>query len=327
MADNSDNSFLSINYSLRPNKVIGRKIIFNTLGLLTDRLKLRDARYIGMGSIWFVDFIMAHRMLGIAKMISIEASEEGHARASFNAPFGCITVKHGYTEHVLPTLGLDNHSNVVWLDYDTPIDGSAKADIETLVETCKEGSVLLVTINASAKDLAKRIKPNEPLGVDLGEFQGYLDEKLGDDGPRGLAKDDVTEAHFPNVARSTLANMIDGALRRSGRPLRFVKVLDFAYRDSTTMVTVGGVLVSEKAANAVTRLMDVAKWPGIIKNTIRVPHLTLREKLSLDRLLPSPRPPTVGNVRRKAGFPLSAADIKAYHEYYSYYPTFAELQI
>src|SRR5262245_37247682 len=186
MDDKSDNSLASINYSLRPNKTIARKIIFGALGQIAERLSLGSARYIGMGSIWFMDFVMAHRLLGITKMISIEANDMAHARARYNAPFGCITVKHGYTTDVLPTLNLSKNVNVVWLDHDTTIIGPAKKDIGILVDECKAGSVLVVTVNASAKDLRRRIDKAKPTDVLASQVQAYLDTQLGNDAPREL---------------------------------------------------------------------------------------------------------------------------------------------
>ena len=327
MADKSDDSFLAVNYALRPNKVIARRILFDTLSRLSDKLNLRNAEYIGMGSIWFVDFAMAHRALGITKMTSIEANPVGYRRAAYNAPFKCIAVKRGYTEDVLPTLPLESRSSVIWLDYDTPVDGPLMDDANGTIERCKEGSVVIFTVNASAKDLAKRIKPRNPQEVRPIDMQRYLARKLGDYAPSSLSKDDIKEERFPKVACGIIEAVMQGVLRGSGRELQFVKLFDFVYRDGPPMATVGGLLASDKSANEVSKAMEALGWPGIIQNTIRVPHLTLRERLSLDRMLPLPRAPSVRRVKKEAGFPLLAEQIRAYYAYYSQYPSFAEFQL
>jgi hypothetical protein len=326
MADRSDDSFLAVNYALRPNKVIARRILFDTLRRLSDKLDLRNAAYIGMGSIWFVDFAMAHRTLGITKMTSIEANPVGYRRAVYNAPFKCVAVKRGYTEDVLPTLPLESRSSVIWLDYDTPVDGPLLEDANGTIERCKEGSVVIFTVNASAKDLAKRINPKSPQKVRPSDIQRYLTQKLGDYAPTSLSKSDIEEENFPKVACGIIEAVVEGVLRRSGREQEFVKLFDFVYRDGPPMATVGGLLASSEIAAEVSKAMEAVGWPGRIQNTIRVPHLTLRERLSLDRMLPLSRAPSVRRVKKEAGFPLLAEQIRAYYEYYSHYPSFTEFQ-
>ena len=65
-------SFDVVNYSLRPSKSIQRQIVFNGIRLLMERMKLECPVYIGFGSVWFSDFLVAHKMLGINDMRSME---------------------------------------------------------------------------------------------------------------------------------------------------------------------------------------------------------------------------------------------------------------
>ena len=70
-------SFLEIDYSLRPNKSIERKVIFEFFASIRERFSLSDYTYVGFGSMWFVDFVMAHRTLGIKDMVSFEKTKKG----------------------------------------------------------------------------------------------------------------------------------------------------------------------------------------------------------------------------------------------------------
>ena len=55
----------SINYELRPNKNVERKLFMEMFRRLEKRLNIQDDyRYIGLGGLWFSDFSMIHRMLG-----------------------------------------------------------------------------------------------------------------------------------------------------------------------------------------------------------------------------------------------------------------------
>ena len=84
-----------INYAIRPNKAVERKLIFEVLSVLSPVLNLPGYRYIGLGAPWFVDFVMAHRYLLIEDMISIEQDEILASRAEFNKPYACVSVIHG----------------------------------------------------------------------------------------------------------------------------------------------------------------------------------------------------------------------------------------
>jgi len=89
-------SFDAINYSLRPSKSIQRQIVFSGVRMLQANLDLERLAYIGFGSIWFTDFVLAHKLLGIDDMWSIECHDVGYRRALFNAPYATVHVEHGY---------------------------------------------------------------------------------------------------------------------------------------------------------------------------------------------------------------------------------------
>lgn len=70
-------SFDAINYSLRPSKSIQTQLVFDGVRLLQDRLDLERLTYVGFGSIWFTDFVLAHKILRIDDMGSIEGDDIG----------------------------------------------------------------------------------------------------------------------------------------------------------------------------------------------------------------------------------------------------------
>ena len=67
-------SFEKINYLLRPKKQIERKIIIEILQKIQKPLKIDISKYcyIGMGSIYYYDYILFHKFLGISNMVSID---------------------------------------------------------------------------------------------------------------------------------------------------------------------------------------------------------------------------------------------------------------
>src|SRR5438128_622831 len=97
-------SFDAINYSLRASKSIQRQLVFEGVRMLQRELHLERLAYVGLGSIWFTDFTMAHKLLGIDDMVSIESHPVGYRRAVFNSPYATVKVREGYSSEVLPAL-------------------------------------------------------------------------------------------------------------------------------------------------------------------------------------------------------------------------------
>src|SRR6185437_3809720 len=95
-------SFDVVNYSLRANKAIQRSLVFEAVRVLQANMNLNDLIFVGLGSIWFADFQIAHKFLHLKDLISIEATEIGYRRAKFNRPFRTVSVKHGLSYDVLP---------------------------------------------------------------------------------------------------------------------------------------------------------------------------------------------------------------------------------
>jgi len=101
-------SALSVQYDLRPAKQVERRMFVDAFQRLAQAgFEIRDYQYTGFGSIFFVDFIIFHKLLGISKMLSIEHDERIETRVKFNCPFECVDVKIDLATNVIPTLSPD----------------------------------------------------------------------------------------------------------------------------------------------------------------------------------------------------------------------------
>lgn len=183
-------SFEKIDYRLRPAKHAERLMLVE----LVRRMRFEHIdqyRYIGMGSIGFVDHRVFHRGLGISDMISIEAASDESVQERFikNVPLACIDLKFGHTSQILPKLNFDKKC-VFWLDYDDRLSSSMSADIATIGSRLPSGSFLAVTFacgippdpkGASAE--MERLREEFPTLVSEGarksEFEGKLYADLG----------------------------------------------------------------------------------------------------------------------------------------------------
>ena len=72
-------SYRMVNYALRPAKAIERQMMGEALRRLHPFQRVEAYRYVGFGSIYFSDFQLVHRTLGLNSMISIE-KDAGIAR-------------------------------------------------------------------------------------------------------------------------------------------------------------------------------------------------------------------------------------------------------
>lgn len=316
-------SYKSVNYSIRPNKNVERKLLVESLTELSASFDFQKYRYIGMGSMWFTDFILFHRSLRIKEMISVEKNKKGKTRATFNIPFSCIDVLGGEISNYLPGLLPKDKRCLIWLDYDQSWECTVIKDIATICEKGESGTVLIITLNADSERL---IGVKDPNGTDLNQIDAlefYLKEFF----PPQFDEVQFEQNNYPQFVGEILFNIVDHYVLQNKR-LKFISFYNFYYNDNTPMVTVGGMLVDEKDLEILNSI-DLGKkfsYLSLNRNQTRIliPHLTLKEKALLDSILPERENITAAELKRDFKLALSNSEIKEYIKYYRYYPAFAE---
>jgi hypothetical protein len=285
---------------------------------LSSILDWAQYRYVGLGSLWFVDFVIAHKLLGISSMTSVERDPLGFVRANFNRPLSCIDVIQGDLTAIIPTLELPNSRWLMWFDYEDGIAGAALNDIAMIVGRCAPNTVILVTMNAKLDQLPRKDANDAEI-----DQETSLRQIAGDLVPTPLAANRLTRAKYPKLLCEILANHFRSLTVDSGRPERFLKLVDLVYTDGTPMITVGGIVAGADEFQAIQGVLTAGTWDAILDMPIAIPPLTMKEKLALDRLMPSPTPPTDAQMN-DIGFKLKREQIDAYHRLYLHYPMFAE---
>jgi hypothetical protein len=311
-------SFDTINYSLRVNKSIQRSLVFEGLRQLKASMHLEDAVFVGMGSIWFADFLMAHKLLHIDEMISIELDEIGCRRARFNKPFRTVCVKEGSTNEVLPVLyedrSLVSRPWFIWLDYDRELDEYSVDDLRLVVERTPPNSVFLATFSANGARYGRpRQRPDR--------LRALLAPVVPDDLSRETCDD---SGLFSETLADLTLDFLVSVAADVARPGGFVRAFRILYRDTSPMVTVGGVLPATDAVSAVRALVAGGDWPSIAPHPVITHHLTLREVAVLQSQMPSAAVFNRQAVQR-LGFDLEEDQIRAFGYYYKYYPAFAQI--
>jgi len=310
-------SFDTVNYSLRPSKTIQRNLVFEAVRMLQGVMELDGMVYVGFGSIWFTDFQMAHKVLNIKDMISIEGNEIGFHRAQFNKPYKTVEVRHGLSSDVLPLLFANDELStrpwLIWLDYDRALEESSADDIRQVIENAPMNSILLGTFSGTGGAYG-----NVPQRPDR------IKTLLGRVVPDDLIKDDCKEERLHQTLLKLTGDFMATVAADTSRPGGFLKAFSILYKDSAPMITVGGVLPAKGAIPAVKAVIGHTDWPAIITEPIIAPNLTLKEASQLQAQLPNDVPLN-RVVVKSLGFDLEEDQIRAFEKYYKYYPSFAQV--
>lgn len=310
-------SFESINYSLRPSKNIQRQIIFDGIRTLKLKLGLTNMVYIGFGSVWFTDFMMAHKLLDIEDMASMENDEIGYFRACFNKPYKTVDVFCGPSYETLAEL--QNHEKfherswVVWLDYDVALNEAIKDDIRFVIEKSPENTIFLATFDGRERKYGKAEDRVERLSNLLGKVV-----------PSDLLKKDCTDTRMQETLANLMEDFMHSVAVESRRPGGFKSAFRVIYKDTSPMVTIGGILPAPGKSEIACEVIDTKSWKCRPEERIIAPHLTIREVAALQSMLPNPENLSRATIRDK-GFDLKDEQIESFQKYYREYPVFVQI--
>lgn len=310
-------SFERVNYAIRPAKNIERKMMCEAFSRLSAFENIQRYRYIGFGSISFIDFSLFHRILGIENSVSIEKEIKKQDRFEFNRPYKCVRLMLGKSNDVLPELSWDERT-IIWLDYDRQITQEELTDIEFVSASAPSGSILIVTVDARDDD--PRSGRVSKLSARVGAEklpEGVTDNRLGG---WGTAK--YTRRIIDNEIRSAIATR--NFTRAGGTHFKYKQIFNFHYADGAKMLTVGGILYDERESE-LEEQCEFANLPFIKTEeepcTIEVPVLTIKEIQHLNKQLPCLHPICIDVPA------IPFEDVRQYVKIYKYYPAFVDAEI
>lgn len=299
---------------------------------LNSSWAISQYRYIGLGSIYFTDFLLIHQQLGLSHMISLEREENHRVRFEFNRPFGCVEIRFRRKDDPLPQLPWDRRS-IVWLDFDGKLNSSALADLSSVVQNVSSGSIVCVSVNAEAER-----PPQEVEDLNAWRLQEFT-ERVGESAvPQGTTGADLREKPGMRKIWEVLSNTVSTQLAlRNGRPdvrpatLMSQQIFYFHYQDDAAMLTVGWLIHSVEDCAAATKCdfcsLDFSR-NGDDALKIVAPKLTPKEIKHFNASLPRKNelvPCDLNLLEKATGVPKS--DIEHFSDVYRYYPNYAEIAI
>lgn len=318
-------SFKRIDYSLRPAKHAERKMLCDLYRRVTPFSRIEDYVYVGFGSIWFSDFSLFHRSLGIKNMISIEKAATAENRIEENKPFR-IPVIYSHSKDALPKLEWSKH-HLLWLDYDDPLSLEMLHDMQSVASRANSGTVLTVSVQCStapqiaeAKDDKAADSPNA-----LSRFINLFGPKRV---PQETVEMDLYSWRLGQLSRKMLLQEVEDGLstRNSGsheNQMKFKQICEIEYEDGAKMTTIVGIFYSQEEAHLLDQChFDTLDFfPKQFKPIrINIPKLSVRELKKLESQLPLRE----GDILQIGNIPQSDAD--HFVSLYRYLPNFAVLE-
>lgn len=345
---NASPSFERLNYLLRTNKNIERKLIFDLLTRAYSREVCSQLWYLGFGSMWFSDFKLAHRHLEIEEMISIERLDYAD-RANFNSPLASIRVEPGESNAVLPKLVTERAEKpvIAWLDFDGYLDESVVTDINTLLGNAAANSVLIFSVNSHLSNYKSRTEDSKKRAK-TETAAGWIESILGASSielkyqptqlPNESYRDSVTIEQFPEFLSGALLtymkhHMVKLARQHNNETISFLPLFQLHHQDGAPMITVGGAVVTPsseklwKQALAENILLSNNTETPCYRRLDLIP-LTIKEKITLDSCLPDSQGEENYLTKVKAhGVKLNEDELKKYLLFYKHFPIFMETPI
>lgn len=318
-------SFRRIDYSLRPAKHAERRMLCDVFRRLKPFGRVEDYVYVGFGSIWFADFALVHRSLGVKDMISIEQEKTAEARIEDNKPFR-IPVDYRQSKHALPDLDW-TRKQFLWLDYDDPLSMDVLLDMRTVVSRACSGTVLTVSVQCSKAPQYAEAEHDETPGAPSA-IDRFTTTFGRDRLPPGSSARNLVGWPFGALSRAILLQEIDAALavRNSAHAIAEMccqLICEIEYEDGAKMATVTVIFYSPQDKPLVDQChfegLDFLPSP-LAPVRIAVPKLTGREFKRLESQLP------LGKDGELVLGTIPEADAHHFAKIYRYLPNFAVLE-
>jgi hypothetical protein len=313
-------SFKKFNYLLRPAKQVERKLLMEAFHRLAlAGFDFREYTYVGLGSVYYADFILFHKYLYLDKMICVEKSDIPR-RMEFNKPFPWIKLRMKAVSEVIPTLKR-RQPHLVWLDYDCGLDDEIIRDISGMLRVLADGSVLIITVEAEPR-LEAELREGD-LTPSQEEDRRYQEavRVFGRFLKSGLRRRDISRRALPGTLARALRNHIFSEVSERTPQGRFVQLFNFCYSDNAQMLTIGGVVGARDIKGRVNA-SGISLLPFIRRTEkpyrIVVPPLTVRERQWLEQKL------RVSTRSSEVAFELDREPLEHFRLFGRHYPQYFE---
>lgn len=287
-------------YHLRPNKAADRFALLEAirrLPLLGDG-GLDKYTYFSLGGAYLEDCRLLYEFCPEMRMVSIESNGDVYKRQKFNLPFRTLKLVEEDVSSYISRYEPGDDKSVFWLDY-TGLDYSCFQDFTALLETVVPNSMIKITLRSEPREYWI-LNPPRLKRKQAERFKNRFEAVMPDASvhppraPEGLAF--LLQEMLQIAAEKVLP---PGASGRS-----FMPVSSFYYSDGTWMFTLTGIVCDVERTQSIRKAYENWEFANLdwsMPTRISVPVLSTKERLHLQRLLPTKTTPG-RRLRRRLGY-------------------------
>jgi len=329
-------------YQLRPNKAIDRLLLIDTLRLLAQYHGSPPEAYVGLGGPFLEDFrLLAHEFPSM-RLVCVERDGETHKRQLFHrcsSKLECVKMSFAeYLPEQLPT----EYPIALWADY-TKLERSCLSELADIVRRVVPSSLVRVTVPTETPiydelELGRFTSAPPPdKAAEFGEFRERFYREHEVDGV-AFAREWSDWHAFSRRRFPLLVSRMVGAVcqHACNAPKAFLPVHNLLYSDGTRMLSKTGIILMEDDIKPFTEFFsehfEYAAFDDETIETIDVPVLTTKERLTLDHVLPT-EDMTGETCLERLGYLIEGDGSRSeslermmhYEKYYRYYPHFGKI--
>ena len=304
-------------YHLKLNKAIDRLLFIDIINAFNMYVNIHEHKhkYIGFGGPYLEDFRLLSGLFPEMKLISLEKEGDTFKRQEFHKCSKNLTlVNKSFDVFLDETELFDKYPVIIWLDY---TDDESKIEhlreIEALCKKINKQSLIRVTLDANSC-------PDK-------EFKRIYDEYL----PLGINDQALTrEDSFAEIVCQMIKKAIYKGLDSCN--FTFLPLHQARYRDGHHMVSLTGMICEDENGEWLKKMKKLCPYVNNEQevDVIDIPALTLKERLQLEKYLPSSKKDGT-MLSRKLRYMIGKDEddnlrkCAQYEKYYRYYPHFNKI--
>lgn len=331
-------------YHLRPNKAVDRMLFIELLKILDLKCSLHNHVYIGLGGPYLEDFRLLAQEFPKMKLISVEKDGETHKRQLFHMCSKNMTCFCDSFEKYVATKFPADKPVIVWADY-TDVSRQSLSELSDIVRQSIPNSIVRITVRAESPVVGRLCSRNShyPLSVPNSKKDEFrlIRQKYERDmaisgiaySPKWFEWPEFSENHFPSMIDKMILAVAEGSCTP---PKTFLPLHSVKYSDGSIMLSVTGIVCSKDNAPILSQhFIDKTSFSIVnshVVDTIDVPTLTTKERLHLEKILP-----TLNNdgavALNELGYLIdgddsqtqSKAKMAQFEKYHRFYPYFGKM--
>jgi hypothetical protein len=328
-------------YHLRMNKAVDRFIFIELLRellSLKDGFKLEDATYCSLAGPFLEDHKLIYEFFPKMELVSVESNPQTVKRQRLHKFTSKVTINPVSLSEYLD-INQPKGTEVFWLDY-IFLGGAQLDEFGRVLERVNEGSVVKITVPCDTKETP--FATNGDTYVDeestlKRKRQQYLDKFVSEFSSFLSTSVDHSDFSRPKKHLDPVQSMIKVQSQRSlsavKGDLRYQILSSSYYNDGTQMLSVAGIVVDKEKTNLVRSHFDHWEFKNLDwdpPKQIRVPALSLKERLKLEEHLPIGISAETG-LTGLLGYLIeddpgdSEDSLRQYDRFCRYYPVFAKV--